>query len=180
QFQHLSIEFVPFKVFVPNILPLTIKHTEGTFQIPQSKSPACFLPKREAILHPSQSHPMRRLVEYTPLADVNLDASINQWLIFLDVFLFESFLIPGPSAIVNERPRRRIESLKFIRWNPGCLIVADRLGQVPAGALNHAQLRDADYRCLPNVNAIDKDQTVRIHLADAGHQSCDDFYVALF
>ncbi len=155
-----------FVVLVLNVLAIAVHHTERATEIPEREAPAGLLPEGQAVSRPRERHVMRCLVVTAPLTHVDLNASINQRLVRIDVFALESRAVPGRTAVVFHRPGRSIETFKFIFRHPGRRVVTDGFGQVAARALDQAQVRDVHHRRLTDIDAVGEDQTVGIDFAN--------------
>src|SRR5215475_59225 len=142
-----------FEIFINGVPAVTIEYTKRASQVPQGESPSCFLPQRKAVFHPGQSNGVRRSVVNTPLAYVHLNGSLQEWLIFIYVFSFETLPVPDLSLVIFQRPSRRIQSLEFISRYPGGGVMAYCLWQIPSCTLHQSQVQDLTDRRLSDVHA---------------------------
>src|SRR2546423_4171117 len=134
--EHSPVQLVPFEILVTHVPAPAVEHAEGAAQVPKRVPPSRLLPEREAVRHPRQRHPVRRLVEAAPLADVHAHAPLQQRSVRLDQLPPEPRTIPRLAEVVAERPRRRLERLELILRHPVPGVVAAGLGQVAATPLH--------------------------------------------
>src|SRR5947207_2942790 len=167
-----------FVFFVEHILAIAIHYSERPAQIPESVSPACFLPKRERISHPRQGHFVRGPIEAAPLADMNLHAAIDQWFVRIDAIAFQPRAIPRCTAIVFHGPGGNIKTFEFVFRHPARRVMTDRFGQIATRALDQSQVSNTHHGRLADIDAIGKDQSLRIDFTNAGNERLNDLDVA--
>lgn len=177
--KHFSIQFVASKIFVCNVLATAVQYAEVAAKIPERVAPARFFPDGKRITHPREHNVVRSLVVRAPFSDVNLNAAIRQWLVFIDVLGFEAGTIPKSSFVVCERPCWRLHCFVFVSWNPGCSIVAQGFGLIAACALHDVPVREFDDGILSDVDAVGKDEPLRIFISNCCDQRSSYFDVAL-